>query len=280
MSRLLIIDGSNLLFQMFFGMPARIVNEKGKAIQGTLGFVGALLKIIRKVEPTHIFVVFDGEHENNRLTLNPDYKANRIDYSMVSKDKNPFSQLDDVYAALDYLDIKYIETTDCEADDLIAGYALSFRQYAEIIIASLDSDFFQLITDTISVLRYRGEKTVICTPEYIMNKFGIMPNQYVDFKSLTGDRADNIKGAEKVGVKTAAMLLNEFGTLENILANTEYIKKPSVKESIIHNSEKLRINYKLIKLENNVFLPFSMEELKYYYTGITTSEVLKGIGLR
>lgn len=280
MNKLLIIDGSNLLFQMFFGMPARIVNKKGKAIQGTLGFVGALLKIIRRVEPIHIFAVFDGEHENSRCALNPDYKANRIDYSMVSEDKNPYSQLADVYTALDYLAIKHVETTDCEADDLIAGYALSFGQYAEIIITSLDSDFFQLITDTVSVLRYRGEKTVICTPEYIRIKFGIMPNQYVDFKSLTGDKSDNIKGAEKVGAKTAASLLNEFGTLENILVNTEYIKKQSVKESIIHNSEKLRVNYKMIKLENNASLPFSMQELRYCYNGITTGDVLKGIGLQ
>lgn len=261
-------------------MPARIVNEKGKAIQETLGFVGALLKIIRKVEPTHIFVVFDGEHENIQCSLNPDYKANRIDYSMISEDKNPYSQLNDVYTALDYMAIKHIETTDCEADDLIAGYALSFGKCAEVIISSLDSDFFQLITDKVSVLRYRGEKTVICTHEYIINKFGITPNQYVDFKSLTGDTADNIKGAEKVGVKTAAMLLNEFGTLDNILANTEYIKKPSVKESIIHNSHKLRINYKMIKLENNASMPFSMQELKYCYNKITTNEVLKGIGLK
>ena len=126
MNRLLIIDDSNLLFQMFFGMPARIVNEKGKAIQGTLGFVGGLLKIIRKVEPTHIFAVFDGEHKNNRQELNPDYKANRIDYNMVSEDKNPFSQLEDVYAALNYLSVKNTETADCEADDLIASYALSY----------------------------------------------------------------------------------------------------------------------------------------------------------
>lgn len=83
MDRLLIIDGSSLLFQMFFGMPARIVNEQGKAIQGTLGFVGAMLKIIRKVEPTHIVAVFDGEHENNRCELDSEYKANRTDYSTV-----------------------------------------------------------------------------------------------------------------------------------------------------------------------------------------------------
>lgn len=281
MEKLLIIDGSNLLFQMFFGMPARIVNDQGKAIQGTLGFVGAMLKIIRKVEPSHIFVVFDGEHENERCDLDSEYKANRIDYSTVSEEKNPFSQLQDVYHALDYLGIKHIETTDCEADDLIAGYALAFGQQMEIIISSFDSDFFQLITSNVSVLRYRGEKTVICTPEYIMDKFGIVPAQYADFKSLVGDTADNIKGAEKVGIKTAAMLLEEFGTLENIIANVENIKKTSVKESIIRNAEKLRLNYLIIRLgEYSKLLPFGKQKLEYCYVKITTNEVLKGIGLK
>lgn len=280
MNRLLIVDGHNLLFQMFYGMPARIVNDQGKAIQGTLGFVGALLKIIHKVEPTHITVLFDGEHENDRSSLNPDYKGNRIDYSEISEEDNPFSQLNDVYAALDFIGIKHAETTSCEADDLVAGYALTYGKESEIIISSFDSDFFQLITDQVSVLRYRGKDTVICTPEYIKEKYGITPTQYADFKSLTGDTADNIKGADKVGLKTAASLLHEFGTLENILVNTENIKKPSVKESIIRNTERLKTNYKIIKLGNTASLPFSLDELVYAYSGITTVDVLKGIGLK
>lgn len=278
-NRLLIVDGSNLLFQMFFGMPARIVNKQGKAIQGTLGFVGALLKIIRKVEPTHIVALFDGEHENERAALDPNYKANRVDYSKMPEEETPFSQLNDVYAALDFIGIKHAETTTCESDDLIAGYALSLGQETEIIISSFDSDFFQLITDQVSVLRYRGKNTVICTPDYIKEKFGITPEQYADFKSLTGDTSDNIKGADKVGLKTAALLLNEFGSLENILAHAENIKKPSIRESVIRNTDKLNMNYKLIKLDNRVSLPFALHELEYSYTGITTNEVLKGIGL-
>lgn len=280
MNRILIIDGSNLLFQMFFGMPARIVNKQGKAIQGTLGFVGALLKIIRKTEPTHIAVFFDGEHENIRSALDPDYKTNRVNYSEIPEENNPFSQLQDVYAALDYLGIKYAETKTCETDDWIAGYAITYGQENEIVISSFDSDFFQLITDNVSVLRYRGDNTVICTPEYIDKKFGITPLQYADFKSLTGDVSDNIKGADKVGPKTAALLLGEFGTLENIIANANNIKKPSVKESIIRNSEKLRTNYKLIKLGNFMPLPFAMVEFAYAFNAITTKDVLRGIGIQ
>lgn len=278
--KLLLIDGSNLLFQMFFGMPARIVNEQGRAIQGTLGFVGALLKIIRRTEPTHIAVLFDGEHENARTAIDSDYKANRADYSDIPEANNPFSQLPDIYAALDHLNIKYTETIDCETDDVIAAYAMTYGNEMEIVISSFDSDFFQLITDKVSVLRYRGDKTVICTPEYIREKLRVSPSQYADFKSLTGDTADNIRGADKIGSKTAALLLNEFGTLENILANADKIRKPSVRESVINNTERLKKNYRLIRLSDTATLPFALCELGYVYNGITTNEVLRGIGLK
>ena len=280
MNRLLLVDGSNLLFQMFFGMPARIANAQGKAIQGTLGFVGALLKIIRKTDPTHIAVLFDGEHENSRSQINADYKANRADYSQISEEENPFSQLPDVYAALDFLQIKHAETTVCETDDWVAGYALQFGKDREIVISSFDSDFFQLITDKVSVLRYRGEKTVLCDPGFIAEKFHIQPAQYADFKSLVGDGADNIRGAEQVGVKTAAKLLLQYGTLENILAYAEHIEKPTVRDSILRNAEQLRNNYKIIKLSNYFPLPFAMDDLVYHLPEITTTEVLRGIGLK
>ena len=280
MNRLLLVDGSNLLFQMFFGMPARIVNERGRAIQGTLGFVGALLKIIRRTKPTHIAVLFDGEHENDRSLINADYKANRIDYSRTPEEETPFSQLPDVYAALDYLKIKHAETTVCETDDWVAGYALTYGNEDEIVISSFDSDFFQLITDKVSVLRYRGDSTVICNPDYIRERFCIEPGQYADFKSLTGDNSDNIKGADHVGHKTEAYLLNRYGTLENIIANAESIGKPSVRDSIVRNSAMLQSNYEIIRLGSTVQLPFGLDDIKYELTDVTTNEVLKKIGLK
>ncbi len=280
MKKILIVDGSNLMFQMFFGMPARIVNENGKAIQGTLGFVGALLKIIRMTDPTHAAVFFDGEHENPRSDIYPEYKANRVDYSSVSEEETPFSQLPDVYAALDLLHIKHTETVLCETDDLIAGYALTYGQENEIVISSFDSDFFQLVTNKVSVLRYRGDKTVICTPEYIKTKFGISPEQYAFFKSFVGDASDNIKGADKIGPKTAAELLCKFETLEGIINGADKIKKQSVRESVIRNADRLRMNYRLIKLGATVNLPYSLDEIKYNYDGICTTEVLRGIGLK
>jgi len=277
---LLLVDGSNLLFQMFYGMPARITNAEGKPIQGTLGFVGALLKIIRMTQPTHVAVIFDGEHENERTLLDTDYKANRPDYSQLPEEETPFSQLPDIYHALDFLQISHMETSDCETDDILAGYALTYGKEMDIIISSFDSDFFQLITDTVKVLRYRGEKTILCTPEWIQEKFNITPAQYADFKSLVGDTADNIKGADKIGPKTAAALLHTYGSLDALLAGADFIDKPSVKASVLQHADRLKTNYKLIKLTADTTLPFSIEELKFTYNGTTTTEVLKGIGLK
>lgn len=284
--KILIVDGSNLLFQMFFGMPARIYNEQGIGIWGVLGFVGALLKIIRRVEPTHVAVLFDGEHENERRDLDEDYKANRIDYSEVEEEENPFSQLPYIYEALDFMGIAHAETTDCETDDWISSYVHLYgtdsevNQGNEMVVSSFDSDFFQLISDKVSILRYRGDNTLICTPEYLKEKFGIEPSQYAEFKSLTGDKADNIIGADKIGPKTASALLQEFGTLENILRNAETIKKKSVRESVIKSSERLLLNLKLIQLDGSHAVPFELDEMSFFYNGISTTEVLRGIGLK
>lgn len=280
MDRLLIVDGSNLLFQMFYGMPSRIVNQEGKAIQGTLGFVGALLKIIRMIQPTHVAVLFDGEYTSERRELDEDYKGNREDYSQMQEEESPFSQLADVYAALDYLGLAHRETTVCETDDWVAAYAMRYGETMEMVIASQDSDYFQLITDKVRVLRYRGDKTVLCDPTYIREKLGIEPGQYADHKALTGDVSDNIKGADKIGPKTATALLSEFGTLENLISNAEQIKKPSIRDSVIRNTDRLRKNYRLIKLNGGAELPFTPEQLVWQNGGVTTNEVLKGIGLR
>ena len=278
MERLLLVDGMNLLFQMFYGMPAQITGPAGKPIQGTLGFVGALLKIIRMVQPTHLAVLFDGECGNPRKELDPAYKANRPDYS--EEEELPFAQLPDIYRALEYMEIPWAETSDCEADDWIAGYVAALADRMDIVIASQDSDFFQLIRDNVTVLRYRGEKTVLCDRNYIRQKLNIQPEQYAAFKSLTGDTADNIRGAEKIGPKTAAELMNQFGNLEALIAGVDQIRKPSVRESVIRNQERIRLNHLLIRLDGAEELPFAPEELHYQDSGVTTMEVLKAIGLR
>ncbi len=279
--RLLLVDGSNLLFQMFYGMPSRIVNQDGIAYQGVLGFMGALLKIIRMTQPTHVGVLFDGEHENPRSALDADYKANRPDFHQLPEEDTPFSQLPYIYKALAYADICYAETALCEVDDWMAAYVRTYP-HISIVISSFDSDFFQLISPQVSVLRYRGERTVICNPAYIREKLGIEPWQYADFKAMTGDHADNIKGAGGIGPKTAAELLRTHGDLEGIITQADTIRKPSVRASIKASSERLRHNRQLIALTPNMTspLPFSLHELAYESpSSVNTRDILHAIGL-
>ncbi len=261
---------------MFYGMPARIIGKHGRPIHGTIGFVGAMRKIIQMTSPTHMIVLFDGETHNERKDIDADYKANRPNFEDIPEEEVPFSQLPDIYAALNMLGIKHFETADCETDDLIASYALTAKN--EIIISSFDSDFFQLITDKVKILRYRGNNTVICDRNYIKEKLGIEPKKYADFKSLTGDSADNIAGAKGVGPKTAAMLINEFGSLENLLQNAESITKNAIRASVCKCREQLKKNYRLIKLENKFPLPFPMQDLVFTPKSMTTGDVLRAIG--
>ena len=278
-SKILIVDGSNLLFQMFFGMPARIYNDDGIGIWGVLGFIGALLKIIRQIAPTHMVVLFDGENNNERLAIDKNYKSNRPDYSQFPAEENPYSQLPYIQKALRHMGIPYAETTDCEVDDWVAGYVYRYREHHKLVISSFDSDFFQLIHENVSVLRYRGKNSYFCDVSYLRERFGICSEQYAAFKSLLGDTADNIKGVDGVGPKRAAALLHTFGSLEGILANVEKINSPSVKSVIQENRERLRRNYRLIKLEGGAALPFPLEEMAVSEIEMTTMEVMRGIGL-
>ena len=274
MQKLLIVDGSNLLFQMFYGMPARIVGKSGRPVHGTIGFVGALMKIIRMVRPTHAVVLFDGEHENPRAALDPAYKANRVDYSQMAEDDTPFSQLADIY-----MGIKHTETTDCETDDIVAAYVFSRTNDSEIVISSFDSDYFQLISTNVSVLRYRGKNTALCGEEYILEKFGIGADKYADMKALCGDASDNIRGVPRVGQKTAARLINEFGSLDGIMQNANRIKQPALRESILMNLDRLLLNRQLITLTGGAALPFETEELEFIMPEFTSVQALKALGI-
>ncbi len=279
MEKILLVDGMNLLFQMFYGMPGRIYSSQGRPIWGTLGFVGALLKILRQVQPQYAAVVFDGECHNPRTDVEESYKANRPDYSQMPEEETPFSQLPDVYAALDFLGIARAETTDCEADDWLAACAKAWSRDREVVIASFDSDLFQLISDRVGILRYRGEKTVLCDRAWLREKYGIGPEQYGGFKALVGDSADNIKGIRGIGPKTAAALLCQFGSLENLLARTGEISRPAIRRAVEESIPRIRTNDLLIRLSGETALPFALADTVYTDSGLTTRQVLMRMGL-
>lgn len=279
MKRLLIVDGMNLHFQMFFGMPRKIYNENGTGIWGVIGFVGALNKLINLTEPTHVAIIFDGEGHNPRCDILEEYKANRPDYSEMGEEENPFIQLPLVYQAIEAMGISFSEVHGCECDDVIATYAKRFSKDYQVVISSFDSDYFQLISDNVIVMRYRGASSIICDKNYVRERYGITPEYYADWKSLVGDTADNIKGIRGVGSKTATKLINCHGSLSEILAGVEEIQPEKLREKIRDNKDTILRNYSLIRLDDTGALPFEIEELEYTSERIKTMDVLRKIEL-
>lgn len=277
--RLLIVDGHNLFFQMFYGMPNTIISKDGEAIQGVYGFIGALLKIIAQIKPTHVQIFFDKEQDHKRKALLPQYKANRIDYSAVEKSENPFVQYSYLLKALDEMKLAWDEVSGMEADDAMASLALKAEKEAEVIIASMDSDLFQLISENIHILRYHGEKSQLVDAEAIQKKYGVSPSQMAALKALVGDTSDNISGVPRVGIKTAAKLLNQFGTLENLLKMTEHIERESVRRAIEENRALLQRNIALIELKEKNEIALKWEEIAVPDKLMNTRQILIQIGL-
>lgn len=278
MNRILIVDGHNLLFQMFFGMPTKIIGAQGKAIHGVIGFIGAVNRLAEAYSPTHLVVMFDGERENPRKNILEEYKANRIDYSEVPEDENPFTQLPIIYEALDYMGIKHAETTDCETDDVIAAYAKKYGCDCEVLISSFDSDYFQLITDKVKVIRYRGKCSTVCDEKYIREKYGVEPRLYLDLKCLVGDSSDNIPGIRGIGPKTAARLINEFGGVDEIVARSSEIANDKLRTAINEGGEIIERNLSLIRLGEGAAMPFEPEKIEFINPRLRTMDVIRGIG--
>ena len=115
--------------------------------------------------------LLDSEQHNDRKDIVEEYKANRIDYTDVPEEENPFSQLPYVYKALDFMKIKHTEVIGYETDDVIASYVIRYSRKFSCVISSWDSDYFQLINESVNVLRYRGKKTMLCDVDFIQNKF-------------------------------------------------------------------------------------------------------------
>ncbi len=240
MNRMLLVDGHNLLFKAFFGIPERL-SPDGKSIHGIIGFIGILCKIIKTTDPSHVLVVFDPEEKPSRTDIYAPYKQNRQDFSDVADRENPFSQLDDIKKGLDSLKVRYVEQPGYEADDMIASYAL--QTPFNIIITSSDTDFLQLICDRINMFCYRGKKPILFTETAVQERYGISPDRFLEYKALIGDKTDNIDGVKGIGPKTAVKVLN------------------GEKELNEEEQQIFKRNLELIRLEIKAELPYDIDQL-------------------
>lgn len=263
--RLLLVDGHNLLFRMFFGMPDNFYSARRIKFNAVYGFASAIHKVQNLLRPSHMLVLFDSQDCGDRRRLDDAYKANRPDYSEMAPDDCPFTQLPAIYAMLDEMKIPHREIHGCEADDVIASYAINCRSRFDVIIFSTDRDYWQLIGEHVSILDYHGANSSLITPPTVMKKFGVTPDQIADYKCLVGDNSDNITGVPGVGPKTAAALLTKFGTLENLLDHIDEIDKPKIRASIADSRERLDLNVKLIRLSGSAPLPIEPDNLTFRY---------------
>ncbi|MFI5497321.1 5'-3' exonuclease H3TH domain-containing protein [Actinoplanes sp. NPDC051859] len=215
---LLLVDGFNLLWSATFGFPAQIQSrDKTRDLTGLFAFFALLRVAVRKElpAPPEIIVVFDGEHGSaDRRNVDADYKAQRpTDDDALA----PLRHLPDVKRGLDTLGITWVELPHAEADDVIATLTTTTPADRQVIILSRDRDFYQLITDRVRVLNtgFRAGARLV-DPDGVRERHDVDPNQWCDFRALTGDPADNIPGVRGIGPGTAKTLLAGGLTLDDL----------------------------------------------------------------
>ncbi|MDF2874647.1 MAG: polymerase [Sporomusa sp.] len=276
--KLVLVDGHNLLFRMFYGVPARMRSRDGKLLNAVIGFMGAILKYIKVFESDYFLIIFDSEQPTRRNAEYEEYKKNRqSDFKNIEDDENPFIQLDIIKNLLDLLHIKYCEIDGYETDDVIASYVHKYPEIQSYII-SADTDMLQLVNDNAALFIDRGKNSVLFDKTKVVEKYNVKPENIIDYKALVGDKSDNISGIFGIGHKTAAKLINNYGNIESIIDTLASINPDSLKKRIETNIEILKLNKSIIKLDNSVELSIELEKLKIdykEYAGSKTIEILK-----
>ncbi len=252
--RLLLIDGSGYIFRAFFALPP-LTDKIGTPVGAVFGFCNMLFKLAQDRPNDQMIVVFDKGSRSFRNDLYPDYKANREE---PPEDLVPQFPL--VRDAANAFGVPVVELEGYEADDIIATYA---RQAAAVgrpvTIVSSDKDLMQLIGDGIEMFDPMKSKAI--DRDQVMAKFGVGPEKVRDVLALAGDSSDNVPGVPGIGVKTAALLLEEFGDLDRLLAGAHSIKQTKRRERLIEHADLARLSRKLVTLCETVPLPQKVDEV-------------------
>lgn len=271
----LIVDGHNLLFRMFYGIPSPIKNTKGMEMKAAVGFISSLFKYIKQFTPTSLVVVFDSESSiGDKKELYQDYKQNRKVFTDdMTDEENPFIQLPVIYKALEYLDIPFCEVKGFEADDYIASLVAKIDPSVKKIVISTDQDFLQLINED-SYL-YNPRNNILYDVDTVYQKLRVYPKQIVEYKALVGDMSDNICGVKGIGKKTAEKILS-YGTIEEFYNECPEDKKnEKIKQSIFENHEIIKLNKELICFKTNVDVLDASKNINHKMTSLSAIEVLR-----
>jgi DNA polymerase-1 len=255
--RLLIVDGASLAYRAYYAFRDRpLINSKGIVTSGPYAFTNSLMKMLRELKPTHVAVVFDAKGKTFRHEIFVEYKAQR------PKAPPDFAlQLSYIKEILDGMNLKRYEIPGVEADDVIATLSkIAESKGFEVFVATLDKDLYQIVSERVYIIDTREGGIKIITEKDILDKFGVKPFQIPDFLVLVGDKIDNIPGVPGIGEKTAAEVLNKYGSLEKILSledgSDEVIRKIKAHRDFI--MESLQLN----KLRTNVLDSVNFEEME------------------
>lgn len=260
MAKLLILDGFSLAFRAFYALPEGMVTSSGQHTNAIHGFVQMLLNLVKEQEPTHMAVAFDHPDPTFRDQLSVSYKGTR------SKTPDPLvSQLPLIGQVVRSLGISLIEKAGFEADDVIATIATQAAQdQIDTIVVTGDRDSFQLVCDPYIKVLYnrRGVSDYELLDEKgVENRMGVEPALYPEFAALRGDPSDNIPGVPGIGQKTAAKLLNQYGSLQNIFLHLDELS-PKLQTALQENKLQLELNQQLIPLVRDVPLSVQLSDLK------------------
>ncbi|MEO8477210.1 MAG: DNA polymerase I [Actinomycetota bacterium] len=255
--RLFLLDGHSLAYRAFFALPPTLATSSGTITNAVYGFTSMLIKLLTEERPDLIAVAFDSGAPTVRLDRDADYKAGRAE---TPGDFKP--QLGLIEEVLESLRIPVLRIADGnEADDALGTLAVqAAADGIDATIVTADRDFFQLVRPGITVMFNRkGISDIVRYDEVaVTERFGITPAQYLDFVALKGDTSDNIPGVPGVGDKTAAKLVNEFGTVEELLARVDELKG-KLKENVAASVDRLALNKVLARIVTDVDLPVAPE---------------------
>ena len=248
-----LIDGSGYIFRAFYALPP-LTSPEGTPVNAVYGFTNMFMRLTQKIKSDYWLVLFDAKRQNFRNDIFPDYKGTRKE---IPEDLIP--QFEIIHQAVKALNLHFLDMEGYEADDLIATYAAqSLQKGYEVTIVSADKDLMQLIRPGVEFFDPMKDKYF--TPEDVREKFGVYPNRVVDVQALAGDSTDNIPGVPGIGLKTAAELINQFGSLGEVLARAEEIKQNKRRETLIANKDKAEISLQLVTLKADVPTTQPIEE--------------------
>lgn len=247
MRTLLLVDGHALAYRAYHAIQ-NLRAPDGTPTNAIYGFIGMLRRIREQVGPSHVGIVWDGGMDPGRLAALPAYKAQRP--PMPEALAEQIEALHEFEAAAG---MARIERPEVEADDLIASLAsrATGRGWA-VVIASSDKDFFQLVGGNVRLLNPAEKGGQLWGPEEVVAKTGVRPEQIVDWLSLIGDAVDNIPGVPGVGAKTAARLLNEFGSVDRLYAALDRVRPDRLKEALASAATEVRRNLELVRLREDL----------------------------